>query len=184
MLLGELLVAAKIITKTQLNQALKSQTRYPNHSIGKVISKVFNIPMEIIETTMITKSVLPRIETWFKKNIDQKSAKDGIPISSTIKECEFRINSYTRYEGEAVIFLRNEMGYYCEDSRDASLEKLALVIDTLRLVTRRKQEIILHDIHLDITLGSNEIRAENPGFITEARLKLLHALKQKAVAAK
>ena len=179
MLLGELLVQEKVITQMQLNQALKSQSRYPNHSIGKVVSKVFNVPMEIIETVMMSKSVIPKIEVWFKHNIDQKSQKDGIPLSSTIKNFKLEINNYTRYEGEAVHFIRNEMGYYCEDSRDVRLEKIAIIIDTIQLTTRRKQEIILHNVNLDITLGTNEIRAENPGFITEARLKLLHALKQK-----
>lgn len=181
MLLGELLVKAKIISQMQLNQALKSQSRYPNHSIGKVVSKVFNVPMEIIETTMISKSVIPTIEVWFKKSIDQKSPKGAIPPSSTIKEITLNISTYTRYEGEAVHFIRNEMGYYCEDTRDVRLEKLSIIIDSLQLTTRRNQDIILHDIHIDVTLGSNEIRAENPGFITEARLKLLHALKQKTV---
>ena len=180
MLLGELLVKHKVITELQLSQALKAQTRYPNMSIGQVVSKVFNIPIEIIETTMITKSVLPKIEVWFKKNIDQKSKKDGIPPSATIKEFALDIAGYTRYEGEAVHFLRNEMGYYCEDSRDARMEKLAIVIKEIQLTTRRNQLITLNDIHLDITLGTNEIRSENPGFIAEARLKLLHALKQKA----
>lgn len=178
MLLGELLVQEKIITQMQLNQALKSQSRYPSHSIGKVVSKIFNIPMEIIETTMINHSVIPRIEVWFKKNIDKKSQKDGIPLSSTLKSFEVIINNYTRYEGESVQFIRNEMGYYCEDSRDARLEKISLIIETIKLTTRRKQEILLHDIHIDITLGTSAIRAENPGFITEARLKLLHALKE------
>ena len=184
MALGELLVEAKIITQTQLNQALKSKSRYPKHSMGRVISKMFNIPMEIIETTMITKAIIPQIESWFKKNIDHKSPKDGIPPSATIKDVDLKISSYTRYKGEAITYIRNETGYYCEDTRDASLEKLALIIDTIKLTTRRKQEIILHDIHLDITLGTNEIRAENPGFITEARLKLLQALKQKGTGAK
>lgn len=179
MLLGELLVKNKVITQTQLNQALKSQTRYPNQSIGKVVSKVFNIPMEIIETILISKSVVPQLKSWFKKNIDQKLKANAIPLSSTIKNIELLISSYTRYEGEAVVFIRNEMGYYCEDTRDTRLEKLALVIEAIRLTTRRNQTIVLKDIHLDITLGTNEIRAENPGFITEARLKLLQALKQK-----
>lgn len=177
MLLGELLVKNKIITQMQLNQALKAHDRYPNQSIGQVVSKVFNIPLEIIETTMLTKSVIPKIEVWFKKNIDQKPKT--IPPSSTIKTLEININSYTRYEGESVTFVRNEMGYYCEEIRDTSLEKLAIVIEEIRLTTRRNQVISLKDINIEISLGSNNIKAENPGFITEARLKLLQAMKQK-----
>ncbi len=179
MLIGELLVKNKIITPTQLNQALKARSHYPNQSIGQVVSKVFNIPLEIIETTMLTKSLVPKIGVWFKKNIDQKSKNIGIPPSSTIKTLEININSYTRYEGESVTFVRNEMGYYCEEVRNTSLEKLAIVIEEIRLTTRRNQVISLKDIHIEITLGSDEIKAENPGFITEARLKLLQAMKQK-----
>ncbi len=178
MLLGELLVAEKLISQTQLNQALKSQASSPNHSIGRVVSRMYNIPVELIETTLISKSVIPRIEAWFKHNIDQKSKKDGISLSSIISGIELNIKSYVRYEGEAVTFIRNELGYYCEDARDASLEKISLTLSTIKLTTIRKQEILLHDVHIDLTLGTGKIHAENPGFITEARLKLIHALKQ------
>ncbi len=184
MLIGELLVKNHIITQTQLNQALKSHNRYPNHSIGQVVSKIFNISPETIETTLITKSIIPTIITWFQKNIARKTQKTAFPLSSSIKKVEIEISSYTRYEGEAVQFIRNEMGYYCEESRDTSLEKLALTLETIKITTIRKQEITLSDVHLNITLGSNEIKTENPGFLAEARLKLLHALKQKGTTLK
>lgn len=178
MLLGELLVAEKLISQTQLNQALKSRHLYPTHSIGQVISTLFNIPMESIETIMISRYVVPTIEAWFKKNIDKRSKTDDIPLSSSLFAIDITISSFVRYEGEAVTFIRNEMGYYYEESRDAGLEKLALTVDTMKLTTIRKQDIMIHDIQLEFTLGTNAIRAENPGFISEARLKLLHALKQ------
>ena len=177
--LGKYLVEAEIITQKQLDHALKSQSRYPNWSIGKIIHQMFTVPMEIIETMMITRIVTPIIESWFKKNIDQKSQKDGIPLSTTIKDFTLTIHSYTRYEGEAVTFIRNKMGYYCEDTRESTSEKLSILIDTVKLTTRRQQEILLYKIKIAINLETNKIKAENPGFITEARLKLLHAIKQK-----
>ncbi len=179
MLLGEALIEASIISADQLKKAIVAQQRFPNHSLGRIIVKLFGVPVEIVETTFIKKVVLPFIDEWFREELAKKPGIGGVNLADMISSIDLDLSSYRRYEGEQVYFQRNDQGYYVEQNRDTKLEKISVKIDFFLVRTIRRQEVVLKDALFEVTLGRKSIRPENPGFVAEYRLKLLHAMKEK-----
>ena len=181
MLLGEALIEAGVITDEQLKKAVLAQKRFPNHSLGRIVVKLFNVPVEIVETTFIKMVILPILEQWFRRELAFKPGPNGLNLADMLSVIEIDLTSFARYEGERVSFLRNDEGYYLEEKRHAKIESLSLEVKTFYLRTIRRQEITLHDAGFEVILGDSkhQVKPENPGFVAEARLKLMQALKQK-----
>ena len=180
MLLGEALIDAAIISKEQLQKAMVAQKRFPNHSLGRIVAKLYDVPAEVIETVFITKVVVPVIEEWLRRQLASKPGPGGVDLAAMVAGIEIDLVSYSRYEGELVFFRRNEQdGYYVEQKRMNKLENVTVEIATITLLTIRRQRVVFNDVSLEVPLASKNVRALNSGFLPEARLKLLHAMKQK-----
>ncbi len=180
MLLGEALIAAGVITEAHLQKALQAQTRYTNLSLGEVIIKLFAIPRDVVESHYINRSIIPFIEEWLRTQLNKKAFSDGLSAGSTIANITVTIPSFTRYEGEAVSFELGADGMYQESSSLTRMERILAIIDPLIITTTRGQEIIIADVHLEVNLADKEIRPDNPGFLSELKLRLLKAHKEKA----
>lgn len=179
MLLGEALIEAEVITEGQLQKALLAQKRFPGHALGPIVAKLFDVPSEVVETVFIKKVVVPIIDRWFRRELASKPGPGGINLGDMISDITIDLMAYSRYEGELVSFRRNEQGYYLEQRREAKLEKVTVEKVAVTVRTIRRQEVSFANVALELALDSKYVRPVNPGFVVEARLKLLQALKQK-----
>ena len=179
MLLGEALIKAGIVTESQVQEALKAQSSNQHLSLGEVIHRLCAIPREIIESHYMALAIIPFIKEWLQKKLHKKSFADGLTLASTIADITLTIPRFSRYEGEVASFELLEDGMYKENSIQTKVERIRATVDPLIFTTVRKQEIVFNDVHLEIRLDEKGVRPENPGFLSELKLRILKATKEK-----
>jgi hypothetical protein len=179
MLLGEALLQAGVISKADLQKALETQTHNTHLSFGDIITKLFAVPRHVVESHYINLAISPFINEWLYKQLTKKSLSDGLPAENIIAGIALTIPVFSRYEGETISFERRADGMYQESSSLTKIEKITVIVEPLVITTTRQQQIIFHHVHLAVSLRDKGIRPDNPGFLPEARLRLLKALKEK-----
>lgn len=177
MLLGEALIKANVMTEAQLEKAIKAKTSYPNLSLGGIIMKLFAIPRDVLESHYINHAIIPFIKEWLQKRMDEKMLSSGVTMGSTIAEIALTIPTFTSYEGEGIIFELGKDGMYQENKTHSKVERVLAIIDPLVITTTQGQEIIFNDIHIEVNLTNKMVSSENPGFLSEVKIRLLKANK-------
>ncbi len=180
MLLGEALIKAGLITEAHLNKALQAQTRYPTLSIGEVITKLFAVPRDEVETHYLNLSIIPFVKSWLLDQLNRTMFKNGVRVGSTIADIDITVPSFTRYEGEAVSYTRSDNGMYQEQSSLTRMERVLLIVDPLVLTTSHHQRLVFNTVNLEVSLDKEGkgVRPDNPGFLSEVKLRLLKAYKE------
>lgn len=180
MLLGQALIEAGVLTEAHIQKALQAQSRYPNLTFSEVISKLFGIPRDVVESHYINRSIIPFIKEWLQKQMDNKEFSDGFSAGSTIADIAITVPTFTRYEDEAVRFDLIADGMYKGGDSLTRMERILATIDPLVITTTRQQKIIVNDVNLELSLEEKRVRPDNPGFLSEVKLRLLKAFKQES----
>ncbi|MEN8140112.1 MAG: hypothetical protein ABFR97_02710 [Thermodesulfobacteriota bacterium] len=178
MMLGEALVDAAIISTDQLKRAIVAQKRYPGHSLGQIVVKLYDVPVEIVETLFVKKVLVPALIRWLERELARLPGPGGENLTELIRRVEIGLAAFSRHEGEAVIFSRDEEGYFRQVERDARLERIKARVDSFVIHTTLGQQLCLEDEGFAMILGKNKIKPDNPGFVPTVRLLLIQAMKE------
>jgi hypothetical protein len=179
MLLGEVLIKAGVISPDDLQQALKTQVHNAHLSFGEIITQLFGVPRHVIESHYINHALIPFIRAWLEKQLRHQVIGPGMSAADCLADITINIPSFSRYEGEVVSFERQSDGMYGESASLTKIEKIIATVDPLELTTTKGQKIIFNNVHLEVGLRDKGIRPDNPGFLSEVRLRLLQAVKGK-----
>ncbi|MEN8257945.1 MAG: hypothetical protein ABFS09_08800 [Thermodesulfobacteriota bacterium] len=178
MLLGEALIRARVISQAHLNKALQVQTGNAHLSLGEILTKLFNIPRNVVESHYINLSIIPLIKEWLQEQLDIKEFSEGIPLRSIIDHIAITVPSFTRHQAETVSFDLGEDGMYRENNSVKKMERILATIEPLVITTKKQQKIVFNNVHLEVNLEDKGVRADNPGFFSEVKLRLLKSLKE------
>lgn len=179
MLLGEALIEAGLINEAHLKKALTAQASNPNLSLGEIITKLYDVPRDMVESHYITLAIIPLIKEWLQTELNKKEFSDGLPTGSVIADIAINVSAFSRHKGETVSFKRVEGGMYREISSLMKMERILTTIEFLVITTTKKQKITLNDVHLEVNLKNKGVRPDNPGFLAEVNLRLQKAFKEK-----
>lgn len=179
MLLGEALIEAGLISKAHLHEALAAQASNPNLSLGEIITQLYDVPRDMIESHYITLAIIPRIKEWLQKQLNKKEFSDGLPTGSVIADIAISVSAFSRYKGDIVSFKRIEGGLYRESSALQKMEKILTSIDSLIITTTKQQKVELTNIDLEVNLQDKGVRPDNPGFLAELNLRIQKTFKGK-----
>ena len=114
--------------------------------------------------------------THYKKKLQVK----GVDFSFFITGLEISLSSFTRTTANQIIFVRKQDGKFQRNEQKRTDEQLNAVVETLTIQTVRKQKLTFTDISIKVNLFTKTLSLiDGPGFISEARIRLMRALKQK-----
>lgn len=179
MLLGEVLIKAGVISPADLQTALKTQVHNAHLSFGEIITQLFGVPRDVIESHYINLAMIPFIKAWLEKQLSRQVLGPGQSASDIIADISINIPNFSRYEGEVVSFERQTDGMYGESASLTKIEKIIATVDPLVITTTKGQKILFSNVHLEVGLRDKGVRPDNPGFLSEVRLRLLQAHKGK-----
>jgi hypothetical protein len=179
-LFGELLVQKNIITKEQLNSALQSQKNGAGLALGDIIIRDFSVPQEKVEIIFANKILIPFLKTWLMRTFKEKLQIKGVDLSLFITGLDINISVFSRTTSKQVTFNRDIDGHFIPSSEDRTDELVNAVIDTMSIRTIRKQNITFTNIGVTVNLFTKNLTLnDGAGFISEARIRLMQAVKQK-----
>ncbi len=110
--IGPALVAEGVISVAQLKAALDRQDQFPYFTIGKIISILYNIPMEIIDDINVRAVVLPLFQPELLRRLarivrNDRFAKD-MDVTRCITDIQVRAVSYEVKNVESHIYAHVE----------------------------------------------------------------------------
>ncbi len=179
-LFGEVLVQEEIITNEQLETALHTQKEEMGLALGDILCRDFSIPQETIETLFVNAVLLPFLKEWFPKTFKDKLEIKGVDFGLFITGFDISISSFSRTTSKQITFIKNPEGIFHNRRKDRTEEQINAVIDTMTIQTIRKQLLTFENIGIRVNLFSKTFTLnDGPGFISEARIRLMQAIKQK-----
>ncbi len=180
-LFGKVLVQKKIITAEQLDTALQNQEKDTGLALGDIVSRDFSVPQEVVETLFVNEILIPFLEVWFMNTFKEKLKTKGNDFSHFISGLDISISFFTRTTSNQVAFSRNQSGQFQPSMKNRVDEQVNAVIDIMTIRTIRKQTLTFTGISVKVNLLSNNLSlTDGPGFISEARIRLMQALKKKS----
>ena len=179
-LFGEILVQKKIITEKQLHTALQTQKKDIGLALGDIVARDYSVPVEVLETLFVNELLTPFLKTWFMKTFKEKLKIKGADFSLFITDLDIHISFFTRATCNQTTFTQNTEGQFHRTRQDRIDEQINAVIDTMTIQTIRKQILTFTDIGIKVNLLTKNLSLnDGPGFISEARIRLMQAIKQK-----
>jgi len=183
--LGWILVREGVISKEQMEQALDVQKRkFPDQSLGEVVSRLFTIPEEEIETIFINHILFHVVTDWFYREIGQKMGKTSQEIEAIIPHITLTLNGYTRLATRKTTFARKGKHFHPTSSRTA-LSQILAEFDRIEFVSTLGDPLVFSGVQIEYDVQTQHLKIGDQSIGLQVKVRLTQMMKgsQKAAEA-
>jgi hypothetical protein len=175
--LGYALVMEGLIDEQQLAKSLSVQKLHPTKSIGEIVSKLYNISEEAVESIFVRDILIPSFRNFLYSELKKKINTPDFDLLKAVPAIEIILGNYTR-----VTIVSKTFAYVDNLLRPSThknfLSKIDCSIKTVQLRTLYEKVIEFQDVVVEYDIQNQRITMENPSLIMEAKIRLNQIMKK------